>query len=79
MVDKQPVLILNLEIINVIELNRFIEFLSLTGIKYTKAIDRYVEFLKIIHQLAKDINVLPDQIELFLFMFGNNLKDITKY
>lgn len=74
-VNDETALILDQKIINIISNNRFVELHPLIGIKYNKAIDRYVEYLKTINQLATKIQVLADQIELFLFMFGLNLSD----
>lgn len=66
-------LIIDRQIINVINNERFEDFKSISNIKYENAIKHYAEYLKIINFLAKDIDVQPDKIELFLFTFGRNL------
>ena len=77
-VNNETALILDLKIINVIGLDRFEELRPLIGIKYNNAIDHYVKYLQTINQLAIEMKVLPDQIELFLFMFGSNLIEISE-
>ena len=74
-VNGETALILDQKIINVIGLDRFEELNSLKDIKYQNAIDRYVEYLTIVNKIANDMGIEPGQIELFLFMLGQNLKD----
>ena len=45
-------------------------------LSYDKAIGYYEDYLKFISELALRMNVLPDQIEMFLFEFGSNLKEL---
>lgn len=68
--------ILDLQIINVLNLDRFEELSSLKGIRYDNAIRMYDEYLTIINELSKELKIKPDQIELFLFTFGNSLTDL---
>ena len=66
-------IILDLRIIDVINLRKFEELNELTGIKYYNAINYYYSFLNIVNQLAVELKVDPNQIELFLFTFGKTL------
>jgi thermostable 8-oxoguanine DNA glycosylase len=74
-VNDEKALILDRKIISIIRLDRFEELHSLKGIKYQNAIDHYVEYLTIVKKIANQMEVEPRQIELFLFMFGQNLTD----
>ena len=37
---------------------------------------KYLDFLKLMHEAAINIETEGENIELFLFIFGNNLKEI---
>ena len=69
-------LILDLRIINCIRKNTFIEFDELKTITYSNAIAKYERYLEIINKVANEINAESDQVEMFLFMFGNNLSEL---
>jgi len=68
--------ILDNQIIEAINTERFEELNSLKGIKYENAVKKYVEYIKLIDKLSKEINSEPDQIEMFLYTFGRNLSEL---
>lgn len=65
--------ILDIQIIEAINLRRFIDFNHLSGINYDNASKHYPEYLKTINDLSVQIDAEPDQIEMFLFTFGRTL------
>ena len=68
-------MILDRQIIETIRVNKFEAFSSLKGIRYENALKYYPDYIRIIDQLALDLDTSHDQIEMFLFMFGRNLRD----
>lgn len=75
-IDNNTAVILDLQIIDAINLGRFEEFNFLNGIRYNNAIKKYGEFLYLINDLSKQLMVKPDQIEMFLFIFGKSLSEL---
>ena len=71
-----PTMILDQKVINALTSNRFSDrFLTcFQGMKYENAFEYYPTYIKLLSELADKYNVKPDQIELFLFMHGSNLK-----
>jgi hypothetical protein len=67
-------LIMDARIIRVLHNARFIELDSFSGITEQKGKHYYADYLRSCAQLSKKYGYKPDQLELFLFMFGNNLK-----
>lgn len=72
-IDGNKAVILDNRIRETINKGSFIEFDHLKGIRIDNAIKRYPIYLETINQLAKQMKLEPEQIELFLFMFGRNL------
>lgn len=74
--NDYPTLILDQKVINALTSNRFTDrFLcSFQELKYINARKYYHTYIKLLSELADKYNVKPDQIELFLFMHGSNLK-----
>lgn len=72
-IEGNPALILDQQIINVINSERFEELKPLKGIRYENALKRYSEYLHVMHNIAKDLQVSPGSLEYFLFTFGNQL------
>jgi hypothetical protein len=68
--------ILDNQIIEAINTERFEELNSLKGIKYENAVRKYVDYIKLIDKLSKQTRSEPDQIEMFLFTFGRNLSEL---
>lgn len=52
----------------------FEEFTELGNFRYDNACSKYLDYLKIMHKTALQLNVPVANLEIFLFMFGNNLK-----
>ena len=76
-INGNRAIILDLQIIAAINTGRFEELNQLKGISYENAIKKYDEYLFIINDLSKKINVEVDQIEIFLFTFGRTLSEIN--
>ena len=74
--DGNPTLILDRKVINALTSNRFSDrFLSrFQSLKYENALDYYPAYISLLSELADKYHVQPDQIELFLFTHGLNLK-----
>ena len=75
-IENNKCLILDLRIINCIRKNKFIELDELKTITYSNAIAKYELYLEIINKVANEINAASDQVEMFLFIFGNNLSEL---
>lgn len=67
-------LILDDRLLRVFQHGEFKEFEKLKNLKRTNAMSDYLYYLEIMHETAKEIGVSPENIEMFLFTFGNNLK-----
>ena len=78
-IDNHRALILDNRIIDVLKDQKFQdpELQQFAGIKYENAITHYVNYLESMNLIASRLKVLPDQIELFLFLFGQNLSDVN--
>ena len=72
-------LIFDKRIIEVLNKKRYKELIELSGISEYNKNDRYCHYLKVMHENSEALSVKPDQLELFLFQFGNNLKSETNY
>jgi hypothetical protein len=69
--------ILDGQIMDVINSGRFEELNIIrqkSGVQIYNAFKRYPDYLKAISEIADAVNADPGQVELFLFMFGKNLK-----
>lgn len=73
-VETLPALILDKRVIGAISSNRFKEFEEFGYISYPKAMYRYVEYLEAICDIAKNLDVAPPQVEIFLRVFGQHVK-----
>lgn len=67
-------LILDDRLLRVFQNGEFKEFEKLKNLKRTNAMSDYLYYLEIMHETAKEIGVSPENLEMFLFTFGNNLK-----
>jgi len=67
-------LILDSRIISVLQEGRFSELSELAEITEFKKDNYFIPYIKLMDELAKKNGYSVDQLELFLFMFGNNLK-----
>ncbi|MEI6697006.1 MAG: hypothetical protein WCO13_13180 [Bacteroidota bacterium] len=69
-------LILDQQIIDIVDLERYDELMILKGINYDNAIKRYKDYLIIIDKLSLLYKTEPENIEMFLFTFGKNLSEL---
>lgn len=72
--NHNPCLILDQRLIDVFARKTYSNFQQLDKIRYDNAEKKYLDFLQLIKQLANDLDTQGENIELFLFTFGNNLK-----
>ncbi|MDP2339267.1 MAG: hypothetical protein Q8N05_22970 [Bacteroidota bacterium] len=72
--NNNPCLILDQRLIDVFAKKTYIEFHSLFSISYSNAEKKYLDFLQLANKVSKDIQTDGENIEQFLFIFGNNLK-----
>lgn len=73
-INGNTAVILDMQIIGAINTRRFEELNPLVGVSYENAINKYYEkYIDIIGQLSSDMQVEAQQIEMFLFTFGNVL------
>lgn len=78
-VESFPALILDQRVLNALNGDSKFQDSGIEkfkNINYTNAINSYVDYLAFINDLAIQMKVLPDQIEIFLFMFGTSLKEL---
>ena len=75
--DGVPALILDERLIRVFKKNVFEEFDSLAKISQYNCVKLYNAYLHIMSELSKQYKVSGEQIEQFLFIFGNHLKPST--
>ncbi len=73
--NDRPCLILDQRLIDVFASERYSNFQELNNIRYDNAEKKYLDFLRLANQIAIDMNTESENVELFLFMFGNNLQE----
>jgi hypothetical protein len=73
--NGNPCLILDQRLIDVFARDLFLDFQNLRAIRYYRAESMYLEFLSVLASVSARINTDGEKIELFLFTFGNNLKE----
>lgn len=75
-IDSLTALILDQRVISTLNSGKYSdsEIEKFGSLKYKNAIDFYLDYLSFTHKLANQINAEVDQIEIFLFEFGSNLK-----
>lgn len=73
--DNNPCLILDQRLINVFKSKRYNEFNTLCSLNYSNADIKYLEFLHLVKNLSNLLDTNGENIEQFLFIFGNNLMD----
>lgn len=75
-INGHKAVIFDARIIETLNSNRFEELKSLTGINYHNKSRRYLDYIKVLDDLSKQLDVDSEQIEMFLFMFGKNLSEV---
>lgn len=76
-VQGQTALILDDRIIRIAKQEIFEELAQLKHLTYQNAPNFYPAYLQCLHGIARQLVVSPEQLELFLFAFGLNLKPIA--
>jgi hypothetical protein len=74
-VDGYQALIFDEKIVRVLKSGRFDEFYQFKDLK-TINLNCYADYLSVMHQIANEMHVEADKIELFLFLLGNNLSEL---
>ena len=72
--DGVPALILDERLIRVFKNKVFEEFESLAKITHYNSIKMYKDYLQMMATLSEELDASGEQIEQFLFIFGNHLK-----
>jgi hypothetical protein len=72
--NNNPALILDQRLIDVFANKYYEDYSELVRINYGNAEKKYMEYLKISNKIAIELNTQGENIEQFLFIFGNNLK-----
>ena len=75
-INGERAIILDSRIIKVLQTDNFKELSTLNKITETNKDKYYINYLQVMGAVANANNCSVDQLELFLFMFGNNLKSI---
>lgn len=68
-------IILDQRLIDVFASKTYSDFQDISKIRYNNAEKKYLDFLDLIQQLASKIGTEGENIEQFLFIFGNNLEN----
>ncbi|MEJ8803421.1 8-oxoguanine DNA glycosylase OGG fold protein [Pontibacter sp. H249] len=72
--NGNPSLILDLRLIDVFKSNMFADFVELKSIRYDNTRKHFLNYIRIMNELANKLGTSGECIEQFLFIFGNNLK-----
>lgn len=72
--NDKPSIILDSRLMNVFKNNVFEEYFSLNNIRPHNAHKYFIKYIELTNQLSIDMNTSEENIEQFLFIFGNNLK-----
>ncbi|MDP1973211.1 MAG: hypothetical protein Q8J87_09570, partial [Sediminibacterium sp.] len=75
-INKKKCLIMDSRIVRILRKDNFTELNSLSKVNEHNSINYYTDYLRVCTQLSNEYGYKPDQLELFLFMFGNNLKQL---
>jgi hypothetical protein len=72
--NGNPCLILDQRLIDVFASKSYSNFQQISNVRYDNAEKKYLDFIKLSGQIARNIETEGENIEQFLFTFGNNLK-----
>lgn len=72
--DGNPCLILDQRLIDVFNSNFYEEYMPLGKIKDYKREEAYLPYLSLTNKISKNLETKGENLEQFLFIFGNNLK-----
>jgi len=73
-IEQHDPLILDLRIIDVLKNEVFEDFKKLSNIRYHNAPRKYIRYLEVMQSVSEKVKVKADNLEMFLFLFGGNLK-----
>ncbi|TYP71021.1 8-oxoguanine DNA glycosylase OGG fold protein [Aquimarina intermedia] len=73
-INNIPCLILDRRLIDVFKSQMYVNFQFLRSMNYHNAEKKYLDFLQVMNQNARKIETEGENIEQFLFLFGNNLR-----
>lgn len=75
-IESNPALILDKRVIDALKCGRYTDFGidQFKDVRNNNSAYTYMDYLNFMHSMAQQIKVIPDQLELFLFEFGSNLK-----
>lgn len=74
--NNLPSLILDQRLIDVFNRNIFENFQNLNNINYANAETHYMNYLNTLNAISENMGCQEENIEQFLFMFGNNIKEL---
>ncbi len=74
-IEGSKSLILDRRIIEILNSGLYMELASIKQINEYNKIKLYAEYLTLMNDAANTLKLIPDQLEYFLFHFGQNLKD----
>jgi hypothetical protein len=77
-VEGFPSLILDDRIVRVASNSQFDELADLCALRAHNARQKYVEYLRCMHKVARQLKVRAGNLEMFLFEFGLNLKSAIR-
>ena len=72
--NDNPCLILDQRLIDVFVSKSYKDFQQLSNLRYYNAEKKYLDFLQLTNLVSKKLGIEGENIEQFLFLFGNNLK-----
>ncbi len=77
-IEKFSALILDRRVINALNSGRFEDYgiETFLNLRYENAVENYGNYLNFMNYLAYQMKTEPDKIEMFLFEFGMNLKEL---
>ena len=76
-IEKYPAFIFDQKVLNALKSGRYKDYgiEAFKNIKTNCSVFDYLNYLTFMQTLANKMNVFTDQLELFLFEFGSNLKE----
>lgn len=76
-IESNPALIWDQRVVNALNSGRYSDFgiERFKDVRNNNSVFNYLDYLYFINLLAGQMKVAPDQLELFLFEFGSNLKE----
>lgn len=77
-VESFPALILDFRVINALSSGRFEDsgIDNFKNLRYDNAVQNYMSYLEFMHSLARQMKTETDKVEMFLYEFGSNLKEL---